>query len=164
MLSDCAFKTSALCLKKPPTRLPSSALAGAAGFTTRSDRNTRDDQNPKGRRHTEMTGTKVEAWYADIRWSRHSTPLAWGVPIPERRFGRKPSFGAFAELMGPDPSPPGAARIGNCSGRRPQPTFVSFPGGCLALHRRRNQAHKCSARFPYRRGEPRICKSRKLCS
>src|ERR1700675_2912932 len=60
------------------------------------------------------------------------------------------------------PSPTGAARIGNCSGSRRQPTFVSFPGGCLALHRRRNQAHKCSAKFLYLHGEPRICKSRKL--
>jgi hypothetical protein len=75
------------------------------------------------------------------------------------RFVKKPCVKTLVR-----PSPTGAARIGNCSGSRRQPTFVSFPGGCLPLHRRRNQAHKCSARSLYPHGEPRICKSRKLCS
>ena len=61
-------------------------------------------------------------------------------------------------------TPTAAARIGNCSGSLRRPRFVSSPGGCLALHRRRNQVHRCSAGCPCRHGEPRICRSRKPCS
>jgi hypothetical protein len=58
----------------------------------------------------------------------------------------------FANALDPGRHPTGKARTGNCSGSRRQPTFVSFPGGCLALHRRRSQARSaprpCGGKWP----------------
>ena len=124
------------CCRRPAPRSTSTAISRSAARVPRP-------------RHG-IAGRQAGGVRALVPALSSPLPLAGSEAAKLALEGR--GWGSTSKVAWIKPVPVGAtsaaARTGNCSGSRRPPTFVSFPAGCLAPHRCRNQARKCSTGSP----------------